>query len=232
MKKVIGILAGMGPAASVLLFDTIVKLTDAKCDQDNIRIIVDNNTSIPDRTLFILGHGQDPRDQLIDSASRLKKAGANFLIMPCNTAHYFYKEIRETSDIDMLHLLRETMKFVKAKDIKKVGLLATSGTIDTDIYRIIGSEENIEVIIPDELYQDKIMKFIYDIKAGEEGELLDFYEVVANLESKGVDDFILGCTELSVANKKLNLHEKFIDPLIVISKVAIEFAGYKVKKED
>ena len=230
MKKIIGILAGMGPAASVALFDNIVKMTDAKSDQENIRIIIDNNTSIPDRTAYIIGKGTDPRKHLIESALKLKEAGADFIIMPCNTAHYFYKEIKDGAGVSMVHLIEETVKNIVERGIQKVGLLATTGTIKTNIYNSIGARADIDIIIPDIEYQEKNMKFIYDIKEGRNGCISDFNEAIENLKSKGAEFVILGCTELSVANNIHDFGDKFIDPLKIISEVAIELAGYKVKK--
>ena len=87
--KMVGIIGGMGPLATVDLFGKIVNLTDAKCDNDHIHILIDNNTYIPDRTSYILGDGENPIDELVKSAKRLKNMGADFLIMPCNTSHYY-----------------------------------------------------------------------------------------------------------------------------------------------
>lgn len=230
MKKNIGILGGMGPAATVTLFDNIVKMTDAKCDQENVGILIDNNPFIPDRTAYILGAGENPIKELVKSAAKLKNAGADFLIMPCNTAHFFYEDIKREADVNMIHLLEETIKRLKEVGFQKIGLLATTGTIKTNIYSCIAEREGIEIVTPDEYYQEKIMKFIYEIKEGKKGEISDFNETTNNLREKGVDTFILGCTELSVANNTYNFNENFMDPLKIISKVAIELAGYKVKK--
>ena len=89
MSKTLGIIGGMGPLATANLFNKIVLTTHAKSDQDHIHILIDNNTLIPDRTAYLLGNGEDPLEQLVTSAVRLEKMGAEFLIMPCNTAHYF-----------------------------------------------------------------------------------------------------------------------------------------------
>ena len=130
MSKSIGILGGMGPLATVNLFKKIIELTDADCDQDNIRIYVDNNTSIPDRTAYILGKGSDPRAQLIVSAKKLEQIGADFIIMPCNTAHYFYDDIAAEINVPFLNMIEETLKnIVEQSCSKKIGLLATEGNL-------------------------------------------------------------------------------------------------------
>ena len=91
----IGIVGGMGPEATSMLFSHIIKFTNAKKDQDHIRVFIDNNSSIPDRTEYILGSGEDPLPYLIDSAKKLEEIGSNVLIMPCNTAHYFFNGMKE-----------------------------------------------------------------------------------------------------------------------------------------
>ena len=130
----------------------------------------------------------------------------------------------------MVHLMEEAAKHMVERGIQRVGLLATTGTIKTNIYNSIGARADIDIIIPDIEYQEKNMKFIYDIKEGRNGCISDFNEAIENLKSKGAEFFILGCTELSVANNIHDFGDKFIDPLKIISEVAIELAGYKVKK--
>ena len=99
MKKTIGIIGGMGPLATAKLFERIVINSGAASDQEHPRVIIDNNTSIPDRTDYILGKGSDPRPELIKTALGLESMGADFLVMPCNTAHYFLDEIETTIGI-------------------------------------------------------------------------------------------------------------------------------------
>ncbi len=91
--KTIGILGGMGPQATVSLFQKIIDRKQALCDQEHIPLLIDNNTAIPDRTDYILGKGINPRPEIIRSAVRLENAGADLLIMPCNTAHVFYLDV-------------------------------------------------------------------------------------------------------------------------------------------
>ena len=113
MDKVLGIIGGMGPLSAVKLFERIVLLTDANCDQEHLRILIDNNTSIPDRTDYILGKiKEDPRVQLIQSAQKLETMGADYLVICCNTAHYFYEELAQSVDIPILNMIEEAAKYV------------------------------------------------------------------------------------------------------------------------
>ena len=233
MKKVLGVIGGMGPLATVKLFDKIVQYTDAKCDQEHLRIIIDNNTLIPDRSAHILADGEDPREQLINSATRLQSSGAEFLIMPCNTAHYFLDDIVKNIDIPFINMIEETARYIKVnhRDVIKVGLLATEGTHKAMVYENVFSKYGLTVISPSEEKQRYIMDIIYAIKKGIKLENLDdFYKVIEEVESKDVDLFILGCTELSVALELYSLKGSYIDAMDILAKKAIEFSGAKVKK--
>ena len=107
-EKIIGILGGMGPEATIDLFTKIVKSTKAKKDQDHLRILIDNNPKIPDRTLAIQKKGPSPLPRLIQSAKTLEKAGADFIIIPCVTAHYYVDRLQKRVNIPILHIAEET----------------------------------------------------------------------------------------------------------------------------
>lgn len=231
MKKSIGILGGMGPLATCNMMEKIIGFTSAEKDQDYPRIYVDCNTNIPDRTNAILNGGADPVPSMVESATKLESMGADFLIMPCNTAHYFYNDVSKNIEIPVLHMVEETAKFIKEKGIKKVGLLATSGTVKSKLYTNFLNDCNIDVIIPDDTQQSKVMAMIYDgIKAGNmDFPVDDFMEVIRELKKQEAEIMILGCTELPIVWDRYCIDEAFVDPMEVISKVAITKAGYTLK---
>jgi aspartate racemase len=228
MKQILGIIGGMGPLATVDLFKKIVTLTDAECDQDHLHVLIDNNTGIPDRTAFLMGRGIDPRSKLVESAKRLQEAGANCLIMPCNTAHYFYDDIVKEIDIEFLNMIGETAKFLSGSDNEtaKIGLLATEGTCKTGVYDSIFSTFGLNIEKPSEDNQKHVTDLIYGIKEGKKNiDISGFYEAVEELGNKGCEIFILGCTELSVAHEMFNLKGNFVDPLEIVAISAIKFCG-------
>jgi len=231
MSKTLGIIGGMGPLATVSLFNKIVLKTDAKSDQDHIHILIDNNTLIPDRTAYLLGKGENPLNELVNSAVNLEKMGADFLIMPCNTAHYFYEDMKKQININFLNMIQETVKFVEVnyRNTKKVGLLATEGTVKSGIYDLYFNKQGIEVIKLDEDSQNSITDIIYGIKKGKKDISLDcIYSVIDELKGKGAEVFILGCTELSVVNDMNKLKGNFVDALNVLAERSIEFAAKNV----
>lgn len=147
-ERVIGILGGMGPLATADLFRRIVERTPARRDQDHPRIIIYNNPKIPDRTAFILGNGPDPRPELIASAKKLESWGADFIIMPCNTAHFFAETIQRAINIPLVSMIEETAKKIESMGLRKVGLLATDGTIKGMVYHRALLKRGIHIAVP------------------------------------------------------------------------------------
>ena len=200
--KTIGIIGGMGPLATVHLFERIVLRTKAEKDQDHIRVLIDSNTNIQDRTKAILGIGESPVKELVNSAKILENSGADFLIMPCNTAHYFIDEIKKNINIPFINMPEETVKYTYDKYGKDalVGIMATDGTIKTKIYENYYAGLGIKTLVPIKT-QGKIMEFIYDvIKKGNYDAGTDlFFECVNELKDLGATAFLLGCTEISSA---------------------------------
>jgi len=232
MKKTLGIIGGVGPLATMFLGEAIVRLTNAKTDQEHLHTIIDNDTRIPDRTAFILGKSnQNPVPVIIEDARKLASYGADLVCIPCNTAHTFYDEIQQGSPVPIIHMIRETAKRAKNLEAKKVAILATDGTIYSKVYQKALMEEGVEPVIPDEHTQKLVMSVIYDdVKFGKEVTREKWSEIEDAVFSLDCDRVILGCTELSVVNKNLQLGERYIDSLVVLAETAILRCGYEVKK--
>lgn len=231
MKKTIGILGGMGPKATVYLFDLITRFTRAEKDGSHIPVIIFSNPQIPDRTEAIIHNGPSPLPFLIEGARFLEKAGASFIIMPCITAHFYYPDIIKKIKIPFIHLLEETALYVERhnRELQRLGLMATTGTVETRIFQNHLGKIGKEIVIPDEKNQVKVMKSIYGsegIKAGftrKPKKIL--LEVVSHLsEEKGSQAVIAGCTEIPLALKQGDLTIPLIDPLKIIALAAIKEA--------
>lgn len=232
--KTLGILGGMGPLPTIKLFDMIVAMTDAHNDRDHVHIIIDNNTKIPDRTAFLLDNTKEnPIHCLIESAKRLERAGAHIVVMPCNTAHYYYEDIKNSINIPLLNMIEETAIWIKEKHpvIREIGLLATDGTIRAGIYDKIFSKYGIKIVKPSEDKQKYIYELIYNMKENKEQRSLDgIYSAMDEIKSKGVNIFIAGCTEVSVALDAYKIKGDFIDPMEIIARKSIELVGGRLKK--
>ena len=128
-KQVLGILGGLGPAASCYLYQMLIDHTPATCDQDHIDIVISSRASTPDRTAFIMGKSKDdPFAVMEQDGFSLVHYGATVLAIPCNTAHYFYDRLAEALPVPVLNMPRLTVADAKAAGCTKLGILATDGT--------------------------------------------------------------------------------------------------------
>jgi len=227
-EKIIGILGGMGPEATVDLFYKIIKATDAKKDQEHLRIIIDNNPKIPDRTAAILGKGETPLPLLQRTAQNLEKAGANFIVIPCNTAHYFIPAIEKSIQIPVLNMIEETLKDIKEKSpyIKKIGLLATMGICKTGLYDQYFKKYNIAGISPGGKSIAKIMEAIYAVKADKLSRNIkeSMLKIAGDLINNGAEAIIAGCTEIPLILKQKDIPVPLIDPTNILAKAAVKKA--------
>jgi aspartate racemase len=228
-KKVLGIIGGVGPLATMLLGEMIVRSTAASIDQEHVQMVITNNTSTPDRTAYILDRSKkNPVPVMISDGKKLKSIGAEIIAIPCNTAHSFYKEIQQGIGLPVVHMIHETAKKANQEGAKKVGILATTGTLTASVYQQAFRDVGIMPIVPDEETQKLVMSVIYDdVKAGKPVDFLKWQQIVSTIKALDCDRIILGCTELSIVNKELKLDDFYIDSLKVLADCAIEMCGYK-----
>ena len=237
MLKTIGIMGGMGPAATADLMMKIISMTAADSDQEHIPMIIDNNTRIPDRTAAILSGGADPVPEMTASAKRLEKAGADFIIVGCNTAHYFVPAVEKEISIPVISMLKETARALRKKSVKCAAVLATDGTVKSGLYAEALAAEGIEDIYPTDEQQKLLMSVIYDyIKKGitdpaklPHDEMLVMAE---DLKSRGAEALIMACTALPLAFDLTGIaDDTCMDPTRVLAAAAIREAGAKLRLE-
>lgn len=235
MKKTIGILGGMGPMATADLFQKITALTDAGCDRDHIRVYIDSNASIPDRTAAILSGGEDPVPAMADALRHLELCGADCVIMPCNTAHYFLPRLEPLTELPFLSMIEAAARACRARfPGKTVGILGTTGTLSAGLYQEALAEEDVPFLIPEAGEREALMEVIYrGVKAGAPPSRYRaaFLSVVEAMAGRGADCFLLACTELPLAVWDLGLDLPSVDPTEELAKAAIRFCGYRVKGE-
>lgn len=206
MKRVVGILGGMGPAATVDLFARIVQATPARKDQDHLHILIDNNPAVPDRTAAILRGGADPLPALLTGLQRLETQGAELLAMPCNTAHHYLPALQDAAAGRFLDMIAETACALRVAcgAGAVVGILATEGTLACGLYQKACRAAGLEPMTPDAGGARTVMEAIYGtegIKAGgpEAVARARLQQVCADLERRGAQAILLGCTELPLA---------------------------------
>ena len=229
--KVIGIIGGMGPEATVDLFLKIIQNTEATTDQEHLRLLIDSNGKIPDRIEAIFKNGENPGPVMAEMARNLEKGGADLLAIACNTAHYFYSFVEKAVNIPVLHMPKLAVEQIcnLYPETKKIGLLATTAAVKIGLYQNIIADYGCEVIIPatDE-QQARVQNSIYQIKAGLKAEPeRTVKEVAENLILAGADVVLTGCTEISMVLKEGSLSVPVIDPTIVLAKEIIALGKAK-----
>ena len=233
----LGIVGGIGPAATVDFMQKIVRNTPAERDQDHVRLIVDHNPQIPDRTANLVGNGTDPTLALYSACKRLEANGASAVAMPCNTAHAYVERIQASLHIPIVNMLSETVRHISAHcpGHTKVGLLATSGTIASRVYHEAARGSLLELIIPDAEHQALVMETIYGsqgVKAGfTDGPCKQsLLKALEHLVKRGASAVILGCTELPLVLPEHRAYEitgktvVLLDPTAILARSCISLA--------
>lgn len=163
-----GILGGMGPEATADLYKNVVRLTPASKDQEHIPTVIFSLPQTPDRVASIMSGDTAIYAYLREGVQLLEKSGATCIAIPCNTVHYFYDYMDSQTDVPIIHMIKETVTEIKKEhpNIKRVGLLATSGTIKTRLYQNELEKRGYEIVVPDSaVITDNVMKAIYGIKS-------------------------------------------------------------------
>jgi len=227
-EKIIGIIGGMGPAATSDVFRRILQLTSVEKDQEHIHIIIDNNPKIPDRSQAIFGKGESPVPAMIESGKMLQTAKADFIIIPCNTAHFFYDELKGHLRIPIVHMIREVAKKIHKEfpNVRKAGLLSTRGTIKAGLYQKELIDFDIEMIKPDERVQDMVTEAIYGREGIKSGYLQGkskklIYNAIDNLINNGAELIIGGCTEIPLVVDSETVPLPFINSNQVLAEAAV-----------
>ena len=217
--KLLGVLGGLGPMSTVYFCELLGRHTKAARDSDHIDMIVSSRATTPDRTAFILGQSkEDPLPVMLEEAERLERAGADLIVIPCNTAHYFYNGIRGGCGVPILNIIEETVGHLLHIGVSSFGLLATEGTVYSGAYQRQCEEKGIRCILPTKEEQAILTSVIYDgIKQNRPVDKQKFLEVSESLSRRGCQRLVLGCTELSLLKKDGLCEEIFIDSLEVLA---------------
>ncbi|MEE1115050.1 MAG: amino acid racemase [Eubacterium sp.] len=229
-KKLLGILGGMGAEASSVFYKKIIDNTEVSNDREHIDLLLFSHASIPDRTECILGGKQEYLWGYFDKDIRmLKNAGCDYLVIPCNTSHYFADRFDKAMDGNFLNMIDEAARYAAKFRGKRIGILATDGTVQSNMYGAALERYGAEAVYPSEECQKDVMSLIYDqIKRGEKGDKHQFLRVIKEMKEKQCDAVILACTELSVLKDNYSFDGPFyLDAMDVITKVCIEKCGGK-----
>lgn len=230
MKNFFTIIGGMGTEATETFIHILNERTHAETDQEYLNYILVNHSTIPDRTDYILDHSKpNPFVSLAEDIKEQSTLHPDFFAMPCNTAHYFYDDLQKLTDIPILHMPKETVAAIKdyAPNARRVGLIATAGTLHDKIYDNEIINAGYELVKPTDKIADQTMTLIYDdIKAKNYVDEGLYHLILSQMvETLKCDIVILGCTELSVAQQRAGNHDyPVIDAQTVLADKCIEIA--------
>lgn len=209
MSKTVGVIGGMGPEATVDFLRRVVAATPAKDDADHIRILVDNNPKVPSRIAALVdGTGADPLPVLIQMARGLERQGADFLVVPCNTAHHYLPGIAEAVSIPLLDMV--ALAIALLPKARRIGMLASPAVQKAGLYAARLRDAGYDAVFPDAEGEAKMLGVIRAVKAGSVQQRRDYAQIAATLD---VDAYLIACTELSVLGPPEGIGKPAVDAL-------------------
>lgn len=230
-KGKLGVLGGMGPQATELFYRRVVELTAADKDQEHIETLLLSDTKMPDRTAAILSGDTAPvYARLLADAKFLERWGAACIAIPCNTSHTFVPRLQRELNVPIVNMINETAAALKTLGARRVGILATDGTIRMGLYHAACEKQGVEAVSPPEEVQKLVMSVIYDeVKRGHPVSGDKLTAIDAALTEMGCDHGVLACTELSVCEDWKTLNCKYLDALDVLARRSVELCGYPLR---
>lgn len=225
MGRTIGILGGMGPLATADFYRKIILATPARRDQEHLRVVIEADPTVPDRSAFLQGLGPDPLPALTRGARRLVAAGADFIAIPCNTAHAFLPALRDAVALPFLNIVTETAARVRQDypAVRRVGIMGTESTIATGLYHAALREEGLEPLQPDAAGQALVSAAIAAVKGGDTGpETTDLLLTAGQgLIDGGAEVLLAACTELPIVLLPGMLPVPILDPTAILAEAAV-----------
>lgn len=233
----LGIIGGMGPEASALFYNKIVNYTDAKHDQDHIRLCILSCSDVPDRTESILMHSNAPVDYINESINELHMLGVKNFLIACNTSHFYADQFIIPKQMNFINIVDEACAYMASHFTdRKVCIIGTSGTAVGHVYdSYLSKYEKVSRLkygYPAKRQQDELMELILDIKRGyDKNRILRRMRTCLSRISKGDPDivFLLACTELSIFYKEISMQFPCVDVLDVAVMTSIRQCGRQIK---
>ena len=228
VAKTVGVLGGMGPDATVDFIRKVIALTPAEKDQDHIHMLIDHNPRVPNRQDHILARGDDPGPALAEMAVRLEKAGADFLVIPCNTAQAYEQCIVDAVSIPLVSIIDETIAAIGevAAGANAVGVLATIGCLKADMYQRAMAKNDLTAVLPDDEELSELMVLVNGVKAGVNDDSVkrSMQQLANALVARGAEAIIAGCTEIPLVLDESMLDVPLISSTDVLAQRTVQLA--------
>lgn len=228
-EKVVGVIGGMGPEATVDFMRRLVARTPARDDRDHLHVLVDNNPKVPSRIAALIeGTGEDPTPVLCAMAKGLQAQGADFLVMPCNTAHYYLPTIARSVTIPVLDMVDLSIRKLAAEDPRpqRVGLLASPAVRLVGLYKKRMDQTGLQAILPEPQDEATLLAIIKAVKANrlDDNHRQAYGRIAKNLSDAGADALLVACTEFSVIGAPAGTACRVVDALDVLVEETIAAA--------
>lgn len=230
-KKKLGIIGGMGSRAGAFLLKKVIDYSPADTDQEFLEIIFHNNSVVPDRTRAIIYNEASPLNEILKSIDLLNKNQVEVIALGCITAYYYYNQICKSTTAFVLNPLYLIAEHIKEEhmSVRRVGVLATTGTINTGLFHKKLNECNVEVVTLDPKDQEEIfMRSVYMKNGFKSANISNdardlMNESINKLMEQDVDLIIGGCTEVSIAVDPCSIPIPYIDTLDLLAKKTVEY---------
>jgi len=235
-QKTAGVLGGMGPEATVDFMSKVIALTDASCDQDHVRMLVDHNPHVPNRQEAILHGGEDPGPVLADMAADLEASGADFLVIPCNTAYVFEDAILAATHIPLISIIGVSIAAAQeaAPGAERIGVLATDGCLQSGVYQSGLEAAGLTAELPTAEELQQLMSLIKAIKAGKHTEATShaMAGLAEALASRGAGAIIAGCTEIPLVLDEDDVSVPLISSTDALAEITVKLATGEIPLPD
>lgn len=199
MSKILGVLGGMGPLATVDFLKKLIEETPATRDQEHVPVVVYSVPQMPERPPAITGNGDSPLPHMLQGMHTLKRAGATAVAIACNTAHFWYNDLLREGGLPILHIADAACSMLGAA--RRVGLLATEGTVAAGFFQSRLAARGIECVLstPDD-QRTLVLPAIEHVKRNElvQAHALAL-QAARRLLENGAQSVVMGCTEIPLA---------------------------------
>lgn len=231
-EKTLGVIGGLGPIATAHFLELVINMTDAATDQQHLDMIIYNTPTIPDRTAYILDNtAESPLPRMLDVGKALAQQNVSYIAIPCVTAHYFFSQLESGISVPLINGVEETVRHLKENGIRRVGIMATDGTVRSGIFHRELKKQGLEPLVPRPDAQKHVMHLIFNnVKAGVPAEMDRFAAAARDLREQGAEATILGCTELSLIKRDHAIGPGFLDAMEVLARQAVISCGKPLKE--
>ncbi len=234
-KKIVGVLGGMGPESTAIFYHAVIKQCQkqygAQYDEDYPEIFI-YNLPIPN-IVEGLNKPDETLDMLIKGTKKIESIGVDFIVMPCNTAHYFYSNMAKSISVPFICIFHATAKKIKISGLKKVGFLATETTIKYKSFHNDFEKNGIELIFPDQTDQDKLTQIILNILAGKklDEDKEQMKQIIEKMKQNGAEAVVLACTDLPILLKQNDVDIEVFDTVEILAEATVQYATGKIGNE-